>query len=191
MRSAVNKVLFPVKLARSTANVLALVLATACGYRFANDAADVPPRGYSVSAVPARAPYLDALAAALAGVRAELGREGALRAGSGAPRLVVELVRVDEVASGIAATDVGGATLPLARAAAIGVTVRAWVEERAGALPSRDSGDVRRIETVAQGGEVLGGSVAQGEAARAAARRAGAAVARRVMGLAEPGSEGM
>ena len=191
MRADVNKVLFPVKLARFTACVLAIALAAACGYRAANDAADAPAGGYSLAAAPSRAPQLDVLAAVVAGARVELSREGALRGGSTYPRVVVELVRVDEVAAGIAATDVDGVALPLARASSVGVTARAWVEERAGGVPSRDSGDVRRVETVAQSGEVLASQTAQEDAARAAARRAGAAVARRVLGLVEPGSEGM
>jgi hypothetical protein len=191
VRADVNKVLFPVKLARFTAAVLAIAVSPACGYRSANDATDAPPDGYSLAAAPARAPHLDVLAAAVAGARAELSREQALRDGSRYPRVVVELVRVDEVAAGIAATDVDGASLPLARGASVGVTARAWVEEREGGPPSRDSGDVRRVETVAQSGEVLASQVAQEDAARAAARRAGAAIARRVLGLVEPGSEGL
>jgi hypothetical protein len=192
VRADVNKMLFPVKLARFTAPVLAIALAAACGYRSANDATrDAPGGGYSLAAAPARSPQLDVLAAALAGARVELSREGALRSGSAYPRVVVELVRVDEVAAGIAATDVGGSALPLARGSSVGVTARAWVEERAGGPPSRDSGDLRRIETVAQSGEVLASHLAQEDAARAAARRAGASAARRVLGLVEPGSEGL
>jgi hypothetical protein len=191
VRADVNKVLFPVKLARFTTIVLAISLPAACGYRSANDAADAPASGYSLAAAPARAPHLDVLAAALAGARTELSREGVLRAGSTYPRVVVELVRVDEVAAGIAATDVGGQAAPLARASSVGVTARAWVEAREGAPPSRDSGDVRRVETVAQSGDVLASQVVQDDAARAAAHRAGAAVARRVLGLIEPGSDGL
>lgn len=191
MRADVNKVLFPVKLARFTAPVLAIALMGACGYRSANDGGDAGDVAYSLSAAPARAPYLDALAAALAGARAELGREGALQAGTAYPRVVLELVRVDELAAGIAAAERGGATVPLARGSAVGVTARAWVEERAGAPPARDSGDVRRVETVAQGDGVLAGTVAQAEAVRSAARQAGSAAVRRVLGRVEPGTEPM
>ena len=182
--------MFPVKLGRRFVFALAAVLAAGCGYRAAFGGSE-PAYRLTVASAPLAIPHPEVLQVALSGVRAELGRDGALRAGSAYPRLVVELLRVDEVASGIAATETGAGVLPLARASAVGVTARGWVEERAGAAPVRDTGDVRCVETVAQGGDPLAGGVAVDQAARAAGRRAGESVARRALGMAEPGVEPM
>lgn len=144
----------------------------------------------AVEAAPLVAPHPEALEAALAGARAELGRSDLL-GGQGYPRLVVELVRIDEEAAGIAATPHGADTLPLARGSAVGAVVRAWLERSPGAAPDWHSGDVRRVETVAQGAEPLAAGAAFRAATRAAARRAGEAAARRALGRAEPLAEPM
>jgi hypothetical protein len=184
----VKKLLFPVKLGLFTALVLGALANAACGYHALYGS---PSRfSWTVSAASPKAPNLGALDGALAGARAELSRAGALRPGTDYPRLIVELVRVDEVASGISAQGTS-ASVPLARASAVGVTARGWIEEQAGASPERDSGDVRRVESVSQNGEALASQVAFDDAARAAARLAGEAVARRVLGIVEPSVEPM
>jgi hypothetical protein len=145
----------------------------------------------TVASAPLAIPHPEVLQAVLAGVRAELGRDGALAAGTAFPRLVIEVLRVDEVVSGIAATPTAGGALPLGRGSTIGVTARAWIEERAGAAPERDTGDVRRIDTVAQDGDSVAGGVAVEEAGRAAGRRVGEALAKRALGIVEPAVEPM
>lgn len=191
VRADVEIVLFPVKLGLGLPLVLgATALCGGCGYHAAFSGA-APSYRLSVVSAPLTIPHPEVLQATLAGVRAELGRDGALAAGQAFPRLVVEVLRVDEVASGIAAMPTSAGLVPLARASAVGVTARAWVEEKSGASPARDTGDVRCVETVAQDADPLAGSVAVEQAARAAGRRAGEAVARRALGMAEPSVEPM
>jgi hypothetical protein len=181
--------LFPVKLARSVLFVLAVAGASlpGCGYRSAHDARAMPAP-LSVAAAPFRTPHLEALDAALAGARAELARERALGTNR-YPRLVVELLRVDEVATGIRAERVGGEATPLARGSAVGVVLRSWIEESPGGPPVRFSGDVRRVMVVAQDGRSHPDRLRFSQAVNSAARRAGGAAARRSLGRAEPALE--
>lgn len=190
MRTDVENVLFPVKLGLFSSVVVGATVLHGCGYHAAFGGTDSTLR-LAVTSAPLSVPYPEVLQAALAGARAELGRDGALAAGVGFPRLVIEVLRVDEAASGIAATPTPGGTVPLARGSAIGVTARAWVEERAGAERERDTGDVRRVDTVAQDGNSLVGGVAVDQAARAAGRRVGEALAKRALGIVEPAVEPM
>lgn len=183
-------VLFPVKLGLLLAFVLTAGAVAGCGYHTAFGGAR-PSYRLTVASAPLAVPHPEVLQAVLSGVRAELGRDGVLESGAAYPRLVVELLRVDEVASGIAATSTSRGTLPLARASAVGVAARAWIEERAGGPPARDTGDVRSVETVSQGDDPLSGSLAVGQAARAAGRRTGESLARRALGMAEPAVEPM
>jgi hypothetical protein len=181
--------LFPVKLGPLLRIVLAALAAAqtpACGYRSAITSSPRVAR-LSVSAAPFSTPHPEAAAAALFGAREELSSAGAL-GGQPYPRLVIEVVRVDELPAGIAAP-AGGA--PLGRGADVGVTAHGWIEDAEGAAPAHDTGDVRRVETVAQGTDPVQGSVSTSEAVRSAAREAGRAVARRALGLAEPAIEPM
>lgn len=174
--------MFPVKLGLFAI----LMLATSgCGYHAAYGG-DAPAYRLTVSGAALHAPYPEALQAALAGARAELAKTGVLASGTGYPRLVVELVRVDEMAAGIAAVETARGSLPLARSTAVGVVVRGWVLERDGAPPTRDSGDVRRVETIAETADVALAGAHTDDALTAAGRAAGEAVARRVVGIAEP-----
>lgn len=185
--------LFPVKLGPGRAArsphlaVASALLLAACGYRSAY-ASGAPDERLTVAGAELASPHVAALEAALAGTRAELLRHGALAAGTAYPRVVVELVRVDEVGVGIRATPGPG---PLATGASVGVTARAWVVARAGAEPERSTGDVRRIVTVAQGGDALADREAFEEAALAAARLTGEGLASRVLGIVEPAVEPM
>jgi hypothetical protein len=186
--------LFPVKLGHFRNFTTALgsavcVAASGCGYRPAYSA-EAPVR-LSVAAAPASTPHLEAIQSAVAGARAELSRVGALQGGTGYPRMMIEVARVDEVAAGIESAFVDGTDRPLATASAIGVVARAWIVRGEGAEPERDTGDVRRVVTVAQGSDPVAGGYAYDAAVRAAARRTGEALARRVLGTAEPGVEPM
>ena len=174
--------MFPVKLAGLTAAFCTSFFLLGCGYRPAY-AGPEPAEKLSVVPGPTRIPQADALGAALGGARAELSRAGALRAGSGYPRMVVELVRVDEKSAGIA---VSGGGVPLARGSTVAVTGRAWVEDAKGAEPSRDTGDLRRIEQYASDADSRGDSLRYDQAVRAAADELGHALGRLVLGLPEP-----
>lgn len=115
-----------------------------------------------------------------AGVRSGLSRAGALRAGEGYPRVVVEVLRIDGASAGIA--DVGG--VPLARGTELGVVARAHVERGPDAPPSRDTGDVRTLELASVAPDARLESLREADALRAAARRLGERLARRI--LSEP-----
>lgn len=193
-----NKLWFPVKLGPLSAVVRALVralvlafLASSCGYRPAYGGTR-PEVRLTVVAAPSRAPEAGALAAVLTGLRAELSRSGALTSGSGYPRAVVELVRVEErgTAQTLAPTATGSPNLPLASGALVGVTARAWVEIAPGQV-DRDTGDVRRTAAFGSSSN-LGLDGARREAALSAAGHAtGEALGRRVMGEIEAAQEPM
>jgi len=183
--------MFPVKRVRrivATSLVFGAVLVglTSCGYRAVYGGGD-PEGRLSVTAAPSRVPNAGAVQSVLAGVRSELGRAGVLRAGEGYPRLVVEVLRVDEVGTGIEAP--GDA--PLARGSAVAVVGRAWVESQPDAPPERDTGDTRRSERIAVGQSAAGDSLFHDEALRAAGRRLGRALAKRVLGEPEPADEAL
>jgi hypothetical protein len=96
--------------------------------------------------------------------------------------MVVEVLRVDELASGIAATATDGEALPLARGSRIAVAGRAWVVQSPGGDPIRDTGDVRRVEPIASGGDAVRDAVSHDQAVHSAARRLGEGLAQRVLG---------
>lgn len=175
--------MFPVKrAAASSATLLGLVLAlgtaAACGYQPVHGGE--PPAGrLSVVAAPALAPDTEAQQAALAGARSELGREGVLGSPTGYPRLVVELVRVDAEATGIAAPG----DRPVGRGLTVSVVARGWVEDAAGAPPARVTGDVRRAFTSPEGAGATQAAALLRDAARRAGEAAGRAVARHVLGI--------
>lgn len=164
---------------------LAAVAPVACGYHSALDRA--PERRLAVVAAPFATPHAEAVQEVLNGVREELARAEALGTG-GYPRVVVEVVRVDELPAGIQAPN--GET-PLGRGSNLGVTARAWVEEREGSTASLDTGDVRRVETVAQGADSVGSGLAASDAIRASARRVGRALALRILRVPEASIEPM
>ena len=197
VRHRVESLLFPVKLGpfqtllrRAVVLVVASALGAGCGYRaaYGNDANSTT---FSVVAAPFTTPELEVVQSVLAGARGELSRVGALAPGSSYPELVVEVLRVDEVASGIRATPTAAGSLPLAASSSVGVVVRGWIVQAPGASPSRDTGDVRCVETVAQGDDPSRSGYAAEEGARAAGRRAGEIVTRRALGFAEPSVEPM
>lgn len=157
-----------------------------CGYRPAYE-----PRAtrLSVAAAPMKTPHFEALQAALSGVRDELSQAGSLQADARFPQVVVEMLRVDELPAGIAAVSGGSASVPAARGSAVGVVARAWIVESAGRPPVNETGDVRRVEYVAQGSEPMAAEFAYSSAVRSAARSVGEALARRILGAAEPAAD--
>jgi hypothetical protein len=178
--------LFPVKLAQNACFVGWAFAVAGCGYLsvFSSPSA---AETLTVEAAPFAAPDLGAVQAALAGARAELSRAGQLRSGDAYPRLMLELVRIDELPAGM----VSSSLAPVGRGSNVGVTGHAWVLERDGGERLRDTGDVRRVETVAQDGTPVPDSVAFAMAAHSAAREVGAALARRAMGAPEPSVDPM
>jgi hypothetical protein len=96
----------------------------------------------------------------------------------------IELLRIDERASGIAAPDPGpGAErVPLARGSAVGVVGRAWVVPGPTEPRVRDTGDVRRVEYYASEADPRLDAIRHDAAVRSAARRLGRDLARRVLG---------
>lgn len=168
---------------------MAALLALGCGYHPAYGG-QRPEARLSIAVAPSRAPESGALAAVTTGLRAELSRAGVLGPGGGYPRVVLELVRVDERGTAQLLTDAQSGGLPLASGALVGVTARAWVENANGSV-ERDTGDVRR--TAAFGSRTDPGlDSAQREAALANAGRAvGEALGRRVMGEVDVTQEPM
>lgn len=177
---------------RRAVTLLALVSA-ACGYR----AVYGGTAGKRVAVVLMRAAVADSVAAGevASGVREELAREGALAAGSGYPRVEIEVTRIDEASEGVAATTVGGSSVPQARATEVGVVARAWVVRVAGGEHERDTGDVRALvdEGVTSGAEASSSAdstaidaLRHDDATRAAARRTGTRLAQRILGRPAP-----
>lgn len=163
--------------------------ATGCGYSAVAGA----PGGdnLSVHAAPSRAADGAVQAALVSGARAELGREGALGSADGYPRLVVEVLRVDDQGVGlIAEPDVNapGGRRPVARGVVVAVVARAWVEPSPGQR-EWETGDVRRTARRSPGAGSGAEEVGHQDALRRAAREAGRALARRALGQPEPRGE--
>ncbi len=206
MVSDVHKLWFPVKLGplggpggshsavrRRVCLALLLSVVLGCGYGPAYGGKR-PEARLSVVLSPARAPEAGAMMAIADGLRGELSRQGVLRPGTSYPRVVVELVRVDERSAGQRAvtnhSGVGGDALAVSRASLVGVTARAWIEEGPHQRPIRDTGDVRRTAMQATGSGLI--EVDRRETAlRIAGQAVGAALGRRVVGEVEPKDEPM
>jgi hypothetical protein len=137
---------------------------------------EVVTGGYTTSS-------FEAVQAASAGLRSELGAAQAL--GRGFPRVVVEVLRVDERSIGVRSTT----NAPLARGSEVVVVGRAQVLQAAGGAPSLDTGDMSRASQFAAGSSPSADAAARSRAVRDAARSLGKALGRAVLGLPEP-SEG-
>jgi hypothetical protein len=146
-----------------------------------------------------RAGVADSMAAGevASGVREELAREGALAAGSGYPRVEIEVTRIDEASDAIAAATgaTAGTRVPQARATEVGVVARAWVVRGAGGERERDTGDVRALvaegvtantEATASADSTAIDALRHDDAVRAAARTTGVRLARRILGRPAP-----
>ena len=139
------------------------------------------PARYEVVKGRAATSSFEAADAAAAGVRSELGAAEAL--GKGFPRVVVEILRIDERSIGVRSMSNAA---PLARGSEIIVVGRALVEDRADAAPSRDTGDMSRAAQFASGATPSADAAARSRAVRDAARSLGRALGRAVLGLPEP-----
>src|SRR5437773_7700689 len=106
----------------------------ACGYR--SPYLPESTRAFSVAAAPLKTPHFDALEAALSGVRTGLSEAGSLSSAGSFPRVLVEVLRVDELPAGMAALPALRGPLPGGRGSAVGVVARAWVVSAAGGAPS-------------------------------------------------------
>jgi hypothetical protein len=126
-----------------------------------------------------------AVQAAASGVRSELAAAGLLDNSAEFPRLILDVVRVDEVSRGIHVL----AGQPRAAGISVAVTVRGRVFPAENQEPSLDTGDVRRSVQVSGDADPRADSAAYDAALRAAAERAGGAVARFILGIPEPNDE--
>ena len=175
---------------RPILSVLAVGL-TACGYSPAYGGLR-PNQQLTVAAAPSLSPESGALAALLSGLRGELSRAGALRAGTGYPRAMVELLRVDERGVGVAVQLGQPRATPLARGSTVGVMARAWIEDSPSAKPYHDTGDVREAlhelagDAVATGTTLAMDALAHDTAVEQAGLAAGQAIGRRLLGEVEP-----
>ena len=141
--------------------------------------------GWPWSPGPAKEPGAGMVQAVLSGARQELGRAGALAGGRGYPRVVIEVLRVDEVGTGPDGGRRPGQPddrAPLARTTAVGVLGRAWVVQTAGGAPTQDTGDMRRVARFEPGPNAVSHGERRRRALIQAARALGRALARRVSG---------
>jgi hypothetical protein len=183
--SAVDNLWFPVKLWVVSALFLMPFLGLACGYRPAYGGRAVEGERLAVVTAPPLVGDVGAIESVLAGAREELARAGRLRSGDGYPRLVVEVIRLDEVAAGIVAE---GASAR-ARGTSVAVAGRAWIERAPDAAPARDTGDMQRAERYAPETDLRVEGVRYDQAVRSAGRELGRALALRALGHPTPATE--
>jgi hypothetical protein len=122
---------------------------------------------------------------AASGARAELAAAGLLGHDAEFPRLVIDVLRVDEVSRAIH-VEAGN---PVAGGMSIAVVLRARVFAGDSQEAMLDTGDVRRAVQETGDPDPRVDSAAFDGALRSAAERAGRAVARAALGIPEPGDE--
>jgi hypothetical protein len=174
-----------VRLSRVGLLAAALAITLSCGYSTAYGGA-APRTRLALVPLPSKVPEVHVYHSLLNAMQGELGRAGVLRSGSDYPRLVVEVLRVDELSAGIARRTVSGASAPVARASRIAVVARAWVLRSAAEAPERDTGDMQRAVTVAAQRQGSADALAISAAGEQAARDLGRALVRAVLGEAQP-----
>ncbi len=162
-----------------------VVLASACGYRSLY--AHTEGERLAVQVGQVMIPETLAAQSVASGVRAELSAAGMLASGGAAPKLIVDVLRVDESSRAIHAQR--DANQPLAAGMSIAVTARGRVFQAGSPEPQLDTGDVRRAVQVSGAADPRTDSAAYDEAVRDAAERAGRAVARAALGIPEPSDE--
>jgi hypothetical protein len=155
------------------------VALVACGYQPVYGAEG--QQRYEVVAGAYATASVEAVQAAVAGVRSELG--AAQRLGSGFPRVVVEILRVDERSIGAQRASGGE---PLARGSEIVVVGRARVMTSESAPASIDTGDISRAAQFAAGPTPSADNLARARAVRDAARAVGQVLGRSLLGLPVP-----
>lgn len=159
------------------------MLVSGCGYR----AILAPPaqQHLSVQAGQMLVPEAITMQAALSGARGELAAAGQLGRDSEFPRLVLDVLRVDEGSRAIHVQE----GQPAAGGMSVAVVVRARVYRAANQEPVVDSGDLRRAVQLSGDADPRVDSAAYDDALRGAAERAGRAAARAAIGLPEPADE--
>jgi len=155
-----------------------LLCVSACGYRAVYGGSS--GHRYEVVAGRSTTSSFEAVQEASAGVRSELGAAHAL--GRGFPRVVVEVLRVDERSIGVRSTG----NTPLARGSEVVVVGRARVIETADGAASLDTGDMSRAAQFSAGTSASADAAARSRAVRDAAQSLGKALGRAVLGLPEP-----
>ena len=159
------------------------VLQSACGYHavYAQPASEQ----LSVQIGQVLIPEAAAAQAAASGARSELAASGLLASAVNGPRLVLDVLRVDEASRGIHVQ--GGQ--PAAAGMSVAVTVRGRVFKGNATEPTLDTGDLRRAVQVTGDANPRADGAAYDHALRAAAERAGKAAARVALGIPEPADE--
>ena len=158
------------------------MIASGCGYGSVYAPA-APPVTLQVGQT--LIPDAIAVQAAMSGARSELAAAGRAQAGSAFPRLVLDVLRVDELSRGVHVES----GQPRAGGMSIALTVRGRLFRAEGQEPSFDSGDLRRAAQVSGDADPRVDGAAYDQALRAAAERAGRAVARSLLGIPEPADE--
>ena len=118
-------------------------------------------------------------------MRSELAAAGVLANGGQFPKLVLDVLRVDDLSRGIHVQ----AGQPHAAGMSVALTVRGRVFQAENQEPRFDSGDVRRSVQLTGDSDPRADSAAYDAALRSAAERAGHAVARMALGIPEPNDE--
>jgi len=127
-------------------------------------------------------PETMAAQAAASGARSELAGAGLLAGGSQFPRLVVDVLRVDELSRGIHVQD----GQPRAGGMSVALTVRGRILPGENQEPRLDTGDLRRSVQVGGDADPRTDAASYDAALRTAAEHAGRAVARIALGIPEP-----
>ena len=164
---------------------LCVALLSACGYQPVYGYGRSPADRLTVQMGQVLIPEPLAAQAAASGVRSELAAAGRLANGSQFPRLLLDVLRVDELSRGIHVQ----AGQPRASGMSIALTVRGRLFRGETGDPSLDTGDLRRSVQVSGDSDPRADSSAYDVALRSAGERAGRAVARIILGIPEPNDE--
>ncbi len=165
---------------------LCVLLAAGCGYHSVYAVNEAERLTVQVGQV--LVPEALAAQAAASGARSELAASGRLASGgTSAPRLVIDVLRVDEASRGIHVQE--GTAQPVAGGMSVAVTVRGRVFQGDAPEPSTDTGDVRRSVQLSGDADPRADGAAYDVALRSAAERAGRAAARAALGIPEPSDE--
>jgi hypothetical protein len=158
-------------------------LAVGCGYRPVYSL----PASQRLSVQLGQILIAEPLAAqsAASGARAELAAAGLLGRDLEFPRLVIDVLRVDELSRAIHVE----AGHPVAGGMSIALVIRARVFAADSQEPTLDTGDLRRAVQEAGDSDPHVDSAAYDVALRSAGERAGRAAARSALGIPEPADE--
>lgn len=162
-----------------------MALLSGCGYRsvYGQSARE----RFSVHVGQVLIPEPLAAQSAASGARSELAAAGLLASGAQYPRLVIDVLRVDELSRGIHVQ----AGQPRAAGMSIALTVRGRIFRAENQEPTLDTGDLRRAVQLSGDADPRADSAAYDTALRSAAERAGRAIARVALGIPEPNDEAL